>query len=49
MTDAIDAIDLDPDYFKEAIVSDDAVFKEISDNQKTLMIESKWFLEKEEY
>ena len=49
MVDAIDAIDLDHEYFTEAVVNDDAVFKEISDHQKTLMVEAKWFLEKEEY
>lgn len=45
----MDAIDLDPEYFVEQTVVDDATLKEIHDNQKTLQVEAKWFLEKEEY
>ncbi len=49
MADAVDAMELDPDYFDAQLVVDDANFKEIHDNQKTLAIEANWFNEKEDY
>ena len=40
MTDAIDALELDADYFDLQLVQDDSQLKEIYDNQKTLTIEA---------
>ena len=40
MRDAIDALDLDPDYFLYQAVQEDPIFKNIFDNQKHLMIEA---------
>ena len=49
MADAHDAMELDADYFEAQMVTDDAVLKDIHDNQKTLETEAKWFQEREEY
>ena len=49
MTDAVDALELDADYFDLQMVQDDAQLKEIYDNQKTLQIEASWFNEKEDW
>mmetsp|Transcript_1472 Transcript_1472/g.2139 ORF Transcript_1472/g.2139 Transcript_1472/m.2139 type:complete len:82 (+) Transcript_1472:1105-1350(+) len=40
MRDAMDALDLDPDYFLHQAVQEDTIFKNIFDNQKHLMIEA---------
>lgn len=49
MADAVDALELDQDYFDSQMVQDDTVLKEIHDNQRTLQIEAQWFTEKEEW
>ncbi len=49
MTDAVDAMELDADYFDPQMVSDDSNLKDIHDNQKTLCIEATWFNEREEW
>ena len=49
VTEAMESIELDNDYFEPNLMQDDAVLKEIMDNQKTLMIEAKCFTEKEEW
>ena len=49
LTDIIESLELDPEYFVEKVVEEDSVFKEISDAQKTLQTEAKWFLEKDEW
>ena len=48
MLDAVDALELDIDYFDNQMVQDDPVLKEIHDNQRTLAIEAQWFQEKED-
>ena len=47
LIDAMEFTQLDSNYFVETLVSEDAVFKEIHDNQKLLQIEAKWMIEKE--
>ena len=47
--DAIDALELDVDYFDNQMVQDDAVLKDIHDNQRNLSIEAQFFKEKEEW
>jgi hypothetical protein len=49
MTDAVDAMELDVEYFDPQLVNDDSNLKEIHDNQKTLTIEATWFKEKEDW
>ena len=49
MTEAVDALELDIDYFDTQMLQDDAVLKDIHDNQRTLAVESQWFKEKEEW
>ena len=43
MMDAIDALELDVDYFDNQMVQDDAVLKDIHDNQRNLSIEAQFF------
>ena len=43
MADAHDAMELDVDYFEAQMITDDAILKDIHDNQKTLETEAKWF------
>jgi len=40
MRDAIDNMEIDPDYFMYQLVQDDHVFKTIYDNQRHLKIEA---------
>lgn len=49
MRDAMDALDLDPDYFIHQSVQDDPIFKQIFDNQKHLIIEAQYYTERDEY
>lgn len=49
MRDAMDALDLDPDYFIHQAVQDDPIFKQIFDNQKHLIIEAQYYTERDEY
>ena len=49
MIDAVDALELDIDYFDNQMVQDDAILKDIHDNQRTLAVEAKWLLEKEDW
>lgn len=49
MADAVEALELDSDYFDTQMIQDDLVLKDIHDNQRTLEIEAKWFTEKEEW
>lgn len=43
MLEAVDALELDNDYFDTQMIQDDAILKDIHDNQRTLEIEAKWF------
>ena len=49
MAEAVDALELDADYFDTQMIQDDTILKDIHDNQRTLEIEAKWFQEKEEW
>ena len=40
MADALEALELDVDYFDNQMMQDDPILKDIHDNQRTLTIEA---------